>query len=79
MPGYVERAHAQGNAVHVWTVDDGAGVDLCLAESADAIITNRPEEVLEQVRHGGGGLSVRPRRPLPERLRRTLGGGLLTR
>jgi glycerophosphoryl diester phosphodiesterase len=51
-PRYVERVHRQGGAVHVWTVDDPADVDLCLALDVDAIITNRPAEVLEQVRAG---------------------------
>ena len=48
-PRYVERVHRVGGRVHVWTVDDPADVDLCLALGVDAIITNRPAEVLAQV------------------------------
>lgn len=50
-PRYVERAHAAGAAVHVWTVDEPADVDLCVALGVEAIITNRPRAVLE---HMGG-------------------------
>ncbi|MBI1377903.1 MAG: glycerophosphodiester phosphodiesterase [Frankiales bacterium] len=45
-PSYVERLHRRGHAVHVWTVDEPADVDLCLELGVDAIITNRPREVL---------------------------------
>lgn len=50
-PRYVERVHATGNAVHVWTVNDPADVDLCLALGVEAIITDRPRHVLAQLRH----------------------------
>jgi glycerophosphoryl diester phosphodiesterase len=49
-PGYVRRVHAQGGLVHAWTVDDPADVELCLGLGVDAIITNRPGEVLAQTR-----------------------------
>ena len=45
-PRYVERVHRAGGAVHVWTVDDPEDVDLCLRLGVDAIITNRPAEVI---------------------------------
>lgn len=48
-PQYVDRAHAAGNAVHVWTVNDPADVDLCLALGVEAIITDRPRHVLAQI------------------------------
>jgi glycerophosphoryl diester phosphodiesterase len=45
-PGYAERLHDRGHRLHVWTVDDLADVDLCVALGVDAIITNRPRAVL---------------------------------
>jgi glycerophosphoryl diester phosphodiesterase len=55
-PGYVERVHNRGGAVHVWTVDTSADIDLCAGLGVDAIITNRPRRVLEKLgrlpRHG---------------------------
>jgi glycerophosphoryl diester phosphodiesterase len=49
-PKYVERVRRAGGAVHVWTVDDPVDVDLCLDLGVDAIITNRPAEVLARAR-----------------------------
>jgi len=48
-PRYVTRVQRAGHPVHVWTVDDAADVDLCLQLGVDAIITNRPAEVLAHV------------------------------
>lgn len=48
-PRYIQRLHRRGNRAHVWTVDDDADVELCLAAGADAIITNRPAHVREAV------------------------------
>jgi glycerophosphoryl diester phosphodiesterase len=48
-PGYVERAHRSGNEVHVWTVNDPQDVELCVRLGVDALITNRPQEVVEQL------------------------------
>jgi glycerophosphoryl diester phosphodiesterase len=48
-PRYVERAHAKGNQVYVWTVDEPRDVDLVVSLGVDAIITNRPADVLAQV------------------------------
>ena len=45
-PGYVRRVHEQGNRVHVWTVDEPADVDRVLGLGVDAVITNRPGQVL---------------------------------
>jgi glycerophosphoryl diester phosphodiesterase len=45
-PRYVDRLRAKGQRLHVWTVDEPVDVDLCLEIGADAIITNRPREVL---------------------------------
>jgi glycerophosphoryl diester phosphodiesterase len=41
-PEYVTKAHAQGNAVYVWTVNSFADADACLAAGVDALITDRP-------------------------------------
>ncbi len=43
-PDYVARVHARGGAVHVWTVDDPADVELVARLGVEAIITNRPAE-----------------------------------
>ena len=56
-PRYVERVHRAGGAVHVWTVDEPADVDLCLELGVDAIITNRPAEVLARA-YGRGSAST---------------------
>ena len=48
-PEYVERVHARGHSVYVWTVDEAADVELMLALDVDAIITNRPADVLTQL------------------------------
>jgi glycerophosphoryl diester phosphodiesterase len=37
--------------VHVWTVDRPEDVELCLRLGVDAIITNRPRQVREQLGH----------------------------
>ena len=51
-PRYVERVHRTGGQVHVWTVDQPADVALCRDLGVDAIITNRPGAVLEQLGRG---------------------------
>jgi glycerophosphoryl diester phosphodiesterase len=48
-PDYVARAHRAGHRVHVWTVDDPADVALCARLGVDAVITNRPRQVLAQL------------------------------
>jgi glycerophosphoryl diester phosphodiesterase len=50
-PEYVEMVHNKGGRVHVWTVDYLADVDLCVRLGVDAIISNRPGEVLAQLRN----------------------------
>jgi glycerophosphoryl diester phosphodiesterase len=52
-PEYVARLRRAGHQVHVWTVDDPADVDLCLRLGVDAIITNRPRQVLARLGRGG--------------------------
>ncbi|MFI9245730.1 glycerophosphodiester phosphodiesterase [Streptomyces sp. NPDC053086] len=48
-PSYVERLKRAGHQVHVWTVNEPEDVDLCLELGIDAIITNRPRAVLQQL------------------------------
>jgi glycerophosphoryl diester phosphodiesterase len=48
-PAYVERAHARGLEVHVWTVDEPADVTAMAALGVDVIITNEPAAVLAQL------------------------------
>jgi glycerophosphoryl diester phosphodiesterase len=48
-PGFVARAHAKGNLVYVWTVDDPDDVRFVLDLGPDAVITNRPATVIAQL------------------------------
>jgi glycerophosphoryl diester phosphodiesterase len=48
-PGFVARARARGNLVYVWTVDDAADVRFVLGLGVDAVITNRPAEVIAKL------------------------------
>ncbi|MDK1474966.1 glycerophosphodiester phosphodiesterase [Streptomyces sp. 549] len=48
-PEYVIRAQRAGHRVHVWTVDDPLDVELCARLGVDAVITNRPRQVVEQL------------------------------
>lgn len=53
-PRYVARAHAHGYPVHVWTVNDPADVELALNLGVDAVITDRPSAVRDQLRRRAG-------------------------
>src|SRR3954470_3348632 len=44
-PDFVERAHARGHLVYVWTVDAPRDVELVLDLGVDTIITDYPAEV----------------------------------
>ncbi|PZS31997.1 MAG: glycerophosphodiester phosphodiesterase, partial [Pseudonocardiales bacterium] len=48
-PRYAGRLRARGHRVHAWTVDQPADIDLVLELGVDAIITNRPVEVLRRL------------------------------
>jgi glycerophosphoryl diester phosphodiesterase len=48
-PGYVRRVHARGREVYVWTVDEPADIELVLSLGVDAVITNRPTDVLDRL------------------------------
>ncbi len=52
-PGYVDRAHAAGHAVHVWTVNGQADFELCSALAVDALITDQPARALKQLAGAG--------------------------
>lgn len=48
-PGYIARLHRAGHRVHVWTVNEPEDVELCVRLGVEAIITNRPKQVLAQL------------------------------
>jgi len=48
-PQYVRRVHEGGGRVFVWTVDDPSDVELAHEAGVDAVITNRPHAVLQQL------------------------------
>lgn len=48
-PAYVAKLKRAGHQVHVWTVNEPEDVELCVELGVDAIITNRPKQVLSQL------------------------------
>lgn len=46
-PEFVARAHARGNQVYVWTVDEPEDIAFVRSLGVDTIITNRPGRVLQ--------------------------------
>jgi len=48
-PRYVDRVHAAGGRVYVWTVDDAADIEMVISLGVDAIATNRPLDVLRKL------------------------------
>jgi glycerophosphoryl diester phosphodiesterase len=48
-PTYVERVHAAGHRLHVWTVDEPADIDHVLGLGVDAVISNHPRRVLQKL------------------------------
>ena len=48
-PGYVARAHARGNRVFVWTVNEPTEVEFVLGLGVDTVITDRPLDVIAQI------------------------------
>lgn len=51
-PRLIERAHAAGIQVQVWTVDDPQDMRALLREGVDAIVTNRPDLAMEVLAEG---------------------------
>ena len=70
-PEYVVRAHARGHPVYVWTVDEPEDVELVVRLGVQAVITNRPDEVLALLR----GLAPPRRSGRPRTAGRRRGGG----
>jgi glycerophosphoryl diester phosphodiesterase len=68
-PRYVALAHAAGKEVHVWTVNDERDIDLALSLGVDAVITDRPRDVLRRagaaVPGGGAAQPASARGPYP--------------
>ena len=50
-PAFVERAHARGHPVFVWTVDEPRDVEYVLDLGVDTIITDYPAEVARLLDH----------------------------
>ncbi len=46
-PGFVGRAHAQGNEVHAWTVNEPADIRFCQALGVDSYTTDYPDRVAD--------------------------------
>ena len=53
-PRYVERVHAMGHPLFVWTVDAPADIELVLELGVDAVITNQPAEIFARLRRRAG-------------------------
>lgn len=52
-PAYVDRVHAAGGQVHVWTVDRPEDVEFVADLGVDVIITNRPGATIRQLESRG--------------------------
>lgn len=54
-PEYVDKVHAAGRQVHVWTVNDPRDIAMCAALGVEAVITDRPRDALEQLTKAAPG------------------------
>jgi glycerophosphoryl diester phosphodiesterase len=59
-PDLPHRLHQRGHAVHVWTVDEPDDVRRCLDADVEAIITNRPQQVLRQLGRSSPSRTMTP-------------------
>nr|WP_204261176.1 glycerophosphodiester phosphodiesterase family protein [Blastococcus saxobsidens] len=53
-PSYVAEAHAAGKEMHVWTANTPADIDFLVSLGVDALITDRPDEVLRRLGRAPG-------------------------
>ncbi|MGY2126939.1 glycerophosphodiester phosphodiesterase [Blastococcus sp. SYSU DS0617] len=56
-PGFVADAHAAGKEVHVWTVNQPGDMDLVRRLGVDAVVTDRPDEMLRRLGRGSSAAS----------------------
>jgi glycerophosphoryl diester phosphodiesterase len=56
--GFVERAHAAGKPVHVWTIDDPAEMELLLDLGVDGLMTDRTDVLRDVLVRRGQWLAV---------------------
>ncbi len=56
-PSFVADAHAAGKELHVWTVNQPADMDLVRELGVDAVITDRPDELLRRLGRGTSAAS----------------------
>jgi glycerophosphoryl diester phosphodiesterase len=49
-PEVVRRAHARGHQVYVWTVNEPDDIDLVLELEVDAVISDRPADVIARLK-----------------------------
>jgi len=59
-PGYVARAHARGNRVFVWTVNEPIDVEFVRGLGVDTVITDRPLDVIAQIANSADGGATPP-------------------
>ena len=52
-PGFVARAHAHGNEVHAWTVNEPADIRFCRDLGVDSYTTDFPDRVAKVLPHSG--------------------------
>ncbi len=59
-PDYVGRVHAHRHHVFCWTVDEPGDIDLVLDLGVDAVISNRPADVIAALRERGATIPALP-------------------